>query len=43
VQYILWAAEFDRLPFPHDHLNPLRNYLRTRYAPVQAFSDGDTI
>jgi hypothetical protein len=43
VQYVLWAAEFDRHPFPHDHLAPLRNYLRTRYTPVQVFSDGDTI
>ncbi len=43
VQYILWAANFDLHPSPHDHLNPLREYLRAKYTPVQVFSDGDTI
>ncbi len=43
VQYILWAANFDLHPSPHDHLNPLREYLRAKYTPMQVFSDGDTI
>jgi hypothetical protein len=43
VQYVLWAANFDLYPSPHDHLTPLRDYLRSRYTPVQVFSDGDTV
>lgn len=46
VRYLLWSPGLDHPEPDHpsdDHLQPLRAYLRSRYRPVQVFSDQDQI
>jgi hypothetical protein len=47
VRYILWSKRLDSPDDPsrpwEDHLGPFRTYLRSRYRPLKAFSNGDLI
>ncbi len=43
---VLWTPDVDipsQVPYSHDHLGPLRAYLRQRYHVIKTFPDGKQV